>query len=122
MPITYRIDDENKLVHAEGSGVLKSKDLRIYLDEKISASFNRYAQLFDLTAMTTEMSTKEMYDLVTLRRSLSSTMPPAPVAFAIADDNLYGMFRILQSMTETLRPIGVFRTLHEAQTWLTAIR
>ena len=118
MPITYLINNERKIIFARGSGVIAYEDLRSHLASRSSSPARQYALLFDLTGTKTSISPDEMRAIVNQRFQIASHVPPSPVAFAASDDNVYALLRMMEMMTERLRPIGVFRTVEDAEGWL----
>ena len=122
MPISYEIDSQREIVFCQGSGEIAIEDFRVNLDERESSPVNHYPLLMDLLGTTTNITGEEMRELVAFRRLLAARVPPAPIAFAADDDHVFAVLRMMQMLTETVRPIGVFRNMPDAEKWLESIR
>lgn len=122
MPISYEIDNHRELVFCRGTGEIVIEDFSVNLNDREASHVNHYPLLMDLLGTTTNITGEEMRELVALRRRLSARVPPAPIAFAADDDHVFAVLRMMQMLTETVRPIGVFRNMTDAEKWLESIR
>ena len=122
MPISYEIDSQREIVYCRGAGIVGIEDFTVNLKNRESSPVGHYSLLIDLVGTTTNITGEEMRELVAFRRRLAARVPPAPVAFAADDDHVFAVLRMMQMLTETVRPIGVFRSMEDAEKWLESIR
>jgi len=125
MPLSYRIDPDRRLVVTRGNGVLKDHEVFDYQNEVWSrADVAGYDELIDMSDVTQILlpSIERLRDLAELSASMSRGMPPSRLAIVAPDDIAFGLGQMYDMCRATsapgLKPVGVFRTMPEALTWL----
>jgi len=125
MPITYRIDRDQRLVAARAHGVLTAQDLFAYQNDVWSRpEVMGYSELMDMTDAqeVVDPSAEGIQALAELSARMDH--PSAGGAFAIVapQDLAFGLGRMYQAYREAggneAKPVGVFRTMDEALRWL----
>ena len=80
-----------------------------------------YSEIFDCTDATTNLTVEQVRKLSDERRRIAQSQPAGPVAVVAANDLFFGMFRMFDMLTETIRPIRVFREIKAAEQWLDSV-
>ncbi len=120
MAYAYSVDDAERVVRVQLSGEFTRADLLalshdLANDSRVSADF---VELIDLSAVTT---TPDVPRGDIRRRATSSLTPVLRRAFVAPQPAIFGtcrMFATFREMTAKAEPVGVFRTMPEAEAWL----
>jgi hypothetical protein len=127
MPITYRIDHERRLVHAEVSGTLTRDDAFSYQREVWSRPDVRgYQQLVDASAVDRIdipfPSSQAMQDLAALAAGMDDRQVKSKFAIVAVSSFAYGLARMYATyralQTNSTKEVAVFRSVPEAMAWL----
>ena len=118
MPISYRIDESRQRVYSRAEGVLTYAELRAHMNEEEGQPAASYSELFDCSEAITNITAQDVRQLAGERQGIAGLQQAGPIAIAATNDNLYGMLRMYDALTEQVRPIRVFRTAPEAERWL----
>ncbi len=118
MPVTYRIDHENKIIFTKVEGVVTDEDIITHQkqtrnDPELDPSYGQLVDLsniqkLEITAQAVHEFTSTKFSTVWSRR-----------AFVAPDDLSYGFARMFQMMRDTAdERTEVFRDMEEARHWL----
>ena len=122
MPISFRIDDTAKRIYTVAEGVITYEDLLGHMNSDVPPGVAVYAEIFDCTEATTDLTADKVRKLATEReRIAASRAASGPVAVVATNDLFFGMLRMFDILTSQVRPIQVFRDIREAEKWLDSI-
>jgi hypothetical protein len=121
MPISYRIDGENRRIYTHCEGVVTYEDFRAHMNAEEGSPAASYGEIFDCTDATTNITPAQIRRLAAERQTVAERRKAAPVAMVATDDHLSGMLRMFDILTEAIRPMQVFRTAEAAERWLDEI-
>jgi hypothetical protein len=119
--ITLVADPARSLLVATADGELGLGELQDFLRTARAGERRDWPLLFDATSATTTISADEVRALSMLvGSSVRVEGPRAPVAIVAAQDVLFGVMRMYQTLckAEGFDGIGVFRTREAAEGWL----
>jgi hypothetical protein len=119
MPITYLIDQEKKRIYSRVTGAVSFIDLREHMRSEFGRTASAFPELFDCTeAIADDLNADDMRMLVKERSQIAQVQTAAPVAIVAPTDELFDLFKIFNSLSSNIRPIGVFRDTCQAEKWL----
>jgi hypothetical protein len=121
MSITVVIDTAHSRVIATAVGDLSLVELKDFIGTVRAGEQREWALLFDATSATTDISGGQVRALaMVVGSALRREGTRAPVAIVAANDALFGVMRMYQTLCEEegFSDIGVFRTRGEAEKWL----
>jgi hypothetical protein len=118
MPISFTIDHARERIYSKASGVVTFGDLYGHMNADVEPGVGAYAEIFDCTGATTDLTAGDVRMLVMHRAEIARDHTPGPVAIVAETDLFFGLFRIFEMLTEDLRPINVFRDTLAAELWL----
>lgn len=120
MAYAYTVDSLQRVVRVQISGEFTRDDLvalsrDLTHDPRVSVEF---AQLIDLSAVATapDVPTQDIR-----RRATAALTPVSRRAFVAPQPAVFGtcrMFASFRQMADHAEPVGVFRTMPEAEAWL----
>jgi hypothetical protein len=124
MPISYRIDPQRNLVLTTASGALGDADIlelkrALRSDPRVSANMR---QLSDVRLVTDlRVTPAGVRQMVAADVDQGTPPPEYRLAIVTGQDVVFGMARMYQTLTDASRQhVGVFRSLEEAEAWLSA--
>jgi hypothetical protein len=127
MGIDYRIDDERRMVLAQGRGVVTPEDVFAYQREVWSRpEVAGYNELFDMSEVERLVppSKGSVRDLADLSAGMDSSACSSKFAIVAPGDLAFGIGRMYQSYREfdsrSTKKIAVFRSMAAALKWLDA--
>jgi hypothetical protein len=125
MPITYRIDHENRIVIARGYGTFTDDDVFNYQRAAWSGrDVVGYDELVDMTYVSEiELpSVQRVQDLASVAANMDLTSAPSRFAIVAPGDLAFGLGRMFQAYREgenrSTKNVRVFRSLKEALAFL----
>ena len=122
MPIHYRIDETARRIYTVAEDLINFADLREHMNADVPLEVSGYAEIFDCTAATTDLTAADVRRLADERQKIAAIRETAgPVAVVAANNHFFGMFRMYDMLTAQVRPIQVFRNLDEAEIWIRSI-
>ena len=121
MPISYKIDHENRRVHTDCEGIVTYEDFRAHMNAEEGSPAASYSEIFNCMDATTNITPDQIRRLAAEREAVAERRKAAPVAVIAANDHLFGMLRMFDILTEAIRPMQVFRTVEAAERWLDEI-
>jgi hypothetical protein len=120
MPIRFSYDQERRILFTTAEGVLSLAEILRHLDEEGSARALGYKEIIDACTAKTNLTVEEVRQLERRLEALMRACPFGPTAIISTNDVVYGMFRMLSTLSE-LRSgpkIGVFRSAEDGLAWL----
>jgi hypothetical protein len=120
MPITYTLDRERQRMVTRAEGLLTRAELEHHLDVEALDRAEAFAELFDATGATTDITAQDVRGLVDRARQWKAAgISVGPTAIVATTDVVYGMARMYAMMAEFLNaPVEVFRETGPALEWL----
>ncbi len=122
MPISYRIDNINRRIYTRAEGLVTYEELFRHMNADVGPDAAAYYEIFDCTGATTNLSMEEVRKLALERQRIAQGQEPGPVAVVATTNVFFGMLRMFDVLTSTLRPIRIFRDINEAEKWLDTIK
>jgi hypothetical protein len=108
-------------IYSRATGDLTFEDLFFHMREEAGSDVASYPEIFDCRAATINLSASHIRMLAEHRKAIAASQPPAPVAFVGSKDVFLGMIRMFGTLTGDLRPISIFSTVLEAESWLDSL-
>lgn len=122
MPISYRIDETRRRLYTRAEGLVTFAEMRAHVNTELSDEAAAYGELIDCSHATTNVTPAEIRRLAMERKKVGARQRrPGPVAVVATDNLFFGMLRIYDALTETIRPLQVFRNPQEAEKWLDSL-
>jgi len=118
MAINFHIDKRNRRIFSKAVGLITFEDLLAHMKADIEPEATDYSEIFDCTGATTNLTVDLVRRLSDERRRIAQSQSAGPVAVVASNDLFFGMFRMFDMLTETIRPIRVFRDVKAAEEWL----
>jgi hypothetical protein len=91
------------------------------MNADIGAEAVSYGEIFDCSGAVTTATDNEIVGLAAEREEVALKQKPGPVAIVATDDNFFKKLQMLDSMTEQIRPMQLFRYKAPAERWLDEI-
>lgn len=121
MAISFHIDTVNKRIYSKAEGLVTFKDLLNHIKAEVGPEAAGYPEIFDCSGATTNLTVEQVRMLADERRKIAQSHPAGPTAVVATNDLFFGMLRMFDMLTETVRPLRVFRDMKAAEQWLDAI-
>jgi hypothetical protein len=121
MAITFHIDPVNKRMYSKAEGLVTFEDLLNHIQAEVGPEVASYPEIFDCSGATTNLTVEQVRKLADQRRKIAQSQSAAPAAVVATNDLFFGMLRMFDMLTETVRPLRVFRDVKAAEQWLDAI-
>jgi hypothetical protein len=121
MAISFHIDTVNKRIYSKAEGLITFEDLFNHIGAEVGPEVARYSEIFDCSGATTNLTVEHVRRLAEERRKIGESQPGGPTAVVATNDLFFGMLRMFDMLTETVRPLRVFRDMKAAEAWLDAI-
>jgi hypothetical protein len=125
MPVRYQIDKPNELIRTECIGDVTLEEVvnhfQVLTQDPLCP--NHLDVLLDLTEQTSLPESDQLREVTAAIRRVQRWVRFGACAIVAPTDALYGMLRMFQVFTEDLfREAQVFRSIGDAEAWLTARR
>ena len=121
MAINFHIDRVNKRIYSKAVGLITFEDLLAHMKADVEPEVVHYSEIFDCTDATTNLTVEQVRKLSEERRQIAQSQPAGPAAVVATNDLFFGMFRMFDMLTETIRPIRIFRDIKAAEEWLDSV-
>ena len=122
MPISYHIDETRRRLYTRAEGLVTFAEMRAHVNTELSAEAATYGELIDCSTAKTNVTGVDIRQLALERKRVDTHQRrPGPVAVVATDDVLFGMLRMYDALTESIRPIQVFRDVKLAERWLDTV-
>ena len=123
MPISFAENQQPNQVLVIVTGDASMQDMMDFIVASRSGYLRNTAFVFDISGATITLSGDELRQLAAYAASQDRTSPMGPVAFISSDPGAFGAGRMYQSysIAEGRKNVGVFRTMDDAQAWLSTL-
>jgi len=121
MSIAVRVDHDRKRIYSCATGELSFEDLFFHMRHEIGTDAESYAEIFDCTNATMNLSASDIKMLAEYRKTIAESSPPGPVAIVAKPELHLGVFRMFDGLTKGIRPLEVFLTGPGAERWLDSL-
>ena len=122
MPISYRIDEARRRLYTRAEGLVTYAEMRAHVNTDLSAEAATYGELIDCSNATTNVTGAEIRQLAMERKKMDARQRrPGPVAVVATDSVFFGMLRMYDALTESIRSMQVFRDVQKAERWLDSV-
>ena len=121
MAITFHVDRVNKRIYSKAVGLVTFDDLLSHMRAEIGPDVAGYSEVFDTSGATTSLTVEQVRRLADERRQIAQAQTGGPVAVVATNDLFFGMLRMFDMLTETIRPLRVFRDIKSAEQWIDAV-
>jgi hypothetical protein len=120
MPIQFNRDSETGILFTRAEGLLSFEDLQRHLDEEVASKGAGYAEIFDASDASTNLTSAQIKQIADRVTSMMQVDPFGATAIIANKDAVFGMARMLETFCELESgpPMGVFRTVDEGLKWL----
>lgn len=121
MALEWAISHPDQLVLAAAKGHVSPGEIEDYFHGVGLAGGMSYAKMF-LVDSASMLSDENIRALGRIIERYALTGKIGPVAIVATTDEAFRQARVFASAARAERPLGVFRTQHEAATWLVRMR
>src|ERR1044071_9220125 len=122
MAISFHIDNVNKRIYSKAVDLVTFEDLLAHIHAGVGSGAAAYGEIFDCSGATTNLTVEQVRRLADERSKIArSHAVVGPVAVVATNDLFFGMFRVFDMLTETVRPLRVFRDMPSAEAWLDSV-
>ena len=125
MPVHYAIDTERKLIRTRCTGFVTFEEVSEHFQVlRLDPQFrDRFDVLLDLTECTSVPTEDQLRAVVPQMDVLSGGWRLGACAIIVANDELYGVCRMLEVFAEDVfSGTGVFRSAEEGEQWLSSLQ
>jgi len=119
MPITFVVDRAKDRITATASGPVTFDDIRHHLETERAARGLTLPELIDGRGAVPVFTSDDVRRVVDWLRAAAKTSALGPTAVVVGSDVGYGMMRMLEILLDDTAEVRPFRTVDEANTWLT---
>ena len=116
MPIYLEISPLHRLVTIVARGTVNGPEVRGTAQKLADAKVRRFAKIVEIASAAFDFEPAEIAELAAVARG-SDNDPRGPVAFVVGDRDSAFATRFAEH-TRAEGPVELFRTLHEARTWI----
>ena len=88
---------------------------------EVGTDASGYPELFDCTAAKLNLTATHIKMLAEFRKTIAESHPPGPVAIVAKPEVYLGVFRMFDGLTKGVRPLEVFLTSSNAESWLDSL-
>jgi hypothetical protein len=121
MPLHMDISPLHRLVVIVARGHITAEEIADNTRRLVEANVPAYAKIIDVSQAKSELTREQVQKVADLLRGAPGESSRGPVAFVINPDRI-GFANVFADVTQGERPIQLFRSLHEARTWLDRLR
>jgi hypothetical protein len=118
VPLNYKINPAERLVHVQAEGAVRLQDILDYLDEVAAGDAMPYGKLFDTSGAQFELTDADMMVLGARVSAYAAMEPRGPVALVVNDDPHNDLARRFTNLGGAKRPARIFRDVRLARAWL----
>ncbi len=117
MPIHVDVHHPSRLVVAVVRGAFTADDVREAVQQALASDVLHYAKLIDIASPTFPMD-KAGVEAIANLVARNDGKALGPVAFVVSPGQAADNAETFARLTGGLRPVKVFRSLHDARKWL----
>jgi hypothetical protein len=118
MGITFRVDQERKLLLSKAEGNVTYEEAYNHLVEERKAMGLSYPEIIDARTATPAVAAGEVRALVMFLRGLGFVHDIGPTAFVVGTPVAFGVIRMAGALCEDVCAIAPFWSLEEAEAWI----
>jgi hypothetical protein len=117
MPLHMDISPLHRLAVIVARGHVTAEDIAAIKHQIADAKARAFAKIIDVSQGKSELTFEQVRKVADLLNGASGEAQRGPVAFVI-DPNRVDFPSMFADVTQGERPIQLFKSLHEARTWL----
>ena len=121
MSIAVQVDHDRKRIYSRATGDLTFDELFFHMRHEVGTDAAGYPELFDCTGAKLNLRATDIKMLAEYRKTIAESHPPAPVAIVAKPKVYLGVFRMFDRLTKGVRPLEVFFTPSNAESWLDSL-
>ena len=121
MSIAIRVDHERKRIYSQATGDLTFEELFFHMRHEVGTDAAGYAELFDCSDAKMNLSASDIRMLAEYRKTIAESHTAGPVAIVAKPEVYLGVFRMFDGLTKGVRPLEVFMTSSNADSWLDSL-
>ena len=121
MTIIAKFDHESRHVYARAEGRISLEEIRDHLEEEREEPGLAFSELIDARGSIPDFSPADVRVLVAWLRWLGERTRLGPTAVVVDSDLEFGMVRMIEILVEDVCQVKPFRSVEEAERWLTQI-
>jgi hypothetical protein len=121
MTIAIRVDHSKKRIYSYATGDLSFEDIFFHMRHEIGTEAASYPEIFDCTDASMHLDATHIKMLAEYRKTIAESNPPGAVAIVAKPDLYLRVFRMFDGLTKGVRPLEVFSTLSNAESWLDSL-
>ena len=118
MPLTFKIDHQERFVTAKAEGRVVLKDIEDYFDALMVQNAMPYPKLMDATDVEFVASDDDMMMLGARVSAYSAVDPRGPICLVAVTPEAVDMLRRFTNLGGAKRPAKIVTTVDEARQWL----
>ncbi len=118
MPLYWTIDSQQRLFSAHGQGQVTLSDAMSLLEALAGAGALSYRKLFDGRSVQSAMTGEDLLAVIAKIRTYHEQGVMGAVAMVGTAEQTVVFARLLGALAAADRPIKIFGSLRQAQTWL----
>lgn len=118
MPLTFKIDHQERFVTANAKGRVVLKDVEDYFDALMVQDAMPYPKLIDATDAELVASDDDMMMLGARVSAYAAVDPRGPICLVAVTPEAIDMLRRFTNLGGASRPAKIVRTVDEARKWL----
>jgi hypothetical protein len=124
MPVTVVNHEVSRQVMAVVTGDVGITEIMAFVAAARAGEQRSWAFIFDTSGAVIDLSSADVQSVAEFTAAEFQKSPIGPVALIASDVAIFGISRMFQAYSSASgRPnVGVFRTLEEAQSWLSRIK
>lgn len=117
MPVRMDISPLHRLVVMVARGHIAAEEIAATTRQLVEAKVPAYAKIIDVSQAKSDLTHEQVQKVADLLRGAPGDSSRGPVAFVI-DPERVGFADVFADVTQGERPIQLFKSLHEARTWI----
>jgi hypothetical protein len=121
MPVRMDISPLHRLVVIVARDHVAAEEIAATTRQFVDAKGPAYAKIIDVSQAKSDLTHEQVQKVADLLRGAPGDSSRGPVAFVIDPDRV-GFADVFADVTQGERPIQLFKSLHEARTWLERAR
>jgi hypothetical protein len=118
MPLTFKIDHQERFVTVKAEGRVVLKDVEDYFDALMVQNAMPYAKLLDLTGAELVASDDDMMMLGARVSAYAAVDPRGPICLVAVTREAVDILRRFTNLGGATRPAKIVATVDEAREWL----
>jgi hypothetical protein len=119
MPISYVIDQKQRLLHTTVAGLIKVEEIVAHLNSQRRGKTVGHRELVDIRGVVPPyMTSSEIWQAAQAVLAITLEERAGPRAVLVTNEVVYGMTRMFATLVEDTFPIRVFRDQTAAEHWL----